>query len=270
MFLRKKIRQSYLACLCVVLVTGHATAQQPRSDLVVANDNRRPAGSPDGPVTTIKLVAAQGQWRPEESDGPSLEVEASAEEGGALLAPGPLMRVAEGTDVVVKIHNTLAERLDVHGLVTHPSDTDSVFPVAAGETRQVRFSSGAPGTDHYWATTAGAALAPGEAAAARHSEKQTDEHPAITSRHITLVMHRREGYWHPEDAFDPARDHVVLLGMEGPKDTVRYQRFPVVLNGDERLSIAMKAGVPNRFRLINITTNFGGLNVSLVAFNQPV
>jgi hypothetical protein len=70
--------------------------------------------------------------------------------------------------------------------------------------------------------------------------------------------------------FDPARDHVVLLGMEGPKDTVRYQRFPVVVNGDERLSIAMKAGVPNRFRLINITTSFGGLNVSLVAFNQPV
>jgi FtsP/CotA-like multicopper oxidase with cupredoxin domain len=577
MFLSKRIRQSYLAGLCAMVVTGHAAAQQPRPDLVVANDNNHPAGRPDGPVTTITLVAAQGQWRPEENDGPSLEVAAFGEEGGPLLVPGPLMRVVESTDVIVKIHNTLAERLDVHGLVTHPSDTDSVFSVAAGESREIRFSSGAPGTYHYWATTGGAAalntrrgfdsqlggafvvdpkgapardrvlvmtewnggpaagqstngpardrlvfainglswphterldqrlgddvrwhivnltqtvhpmhlhgffftvrgvgrglryttyqeseyrrvvtepmplggttytswtperagnwllhchllehISPAlrfwappeqgahanhaahdpltamaglvmgirvtadEGAAARHSEKQTDEHPTIAPRQITLVMHRRAGYWHPEDAygfalkkgqtdpgpeeatvpgpllvltrdepveitlknelpeptaihwhgielgsyfdgipgwsgsststtpaiephqsfvvrftppragtfmyhthanddlqlasglygaivvlepgetFDPARDHVVLLGMGGPKDTVRYQRFPVVVNGDERLSIAMKAGVANRFRLINITTNFGGLNVSLVAFNQPV
>jgi hypothetical protein len=34
--------------------------------------------------------------------------------------------------------------------------------------------------------------------------------------------------------------------------------------------LTLKAGVPNRLRLINITTNFGGLNVSVLAANQPI
>ena len=41
----------------------------------------------------------------------------------------------------------------------------------------------------------------------------------------------------PGEKFDPARDHVVLLGMEGPKDTQKYERFPVVVNGRRSTSL---------------------------------
>jgi FtsP/CotA-like multicopper oxidase with cupredoxin domain len=74
----------------------------------------------------------------------------------------------------------------------------------------------------------------------------------------------------PGERFDPERDHVVLLGMGGPKDTQTYDRFPVVVNGNPRARLTFKAGVPNRLRLINITTNFIGLNVSVIAANEAV
>ena len=74
----------------------------------------------------------------------------------------------------------------------------------------------------------------------------------------------------PAQAFDATRDHVVVLGMEGTKDTLRYDRFPVVVNGRRDTVLTMKAGVPNRLRLINITTSFNGLNVSFVSNNQPI
>jgi len=76
----------------------------------------------------------------------------------------------------------------------------------------------------------------------------------------------------PGEHFDPARDHVLLLGMEGPKDPrpQKYDRFPVVVNGSRTTQLTLRAGVANRLRLINITTNFGGLNVSLIGNLQPV
>jgi hypothetical protein len=42
------------------------------------------------------------------------------------------------------------------------------------------------------------------------------------------------------------------------------------VNGARNATLTFKAGVPNRVRLINITTNFGGLNVSLISANEPL
>jgi hypothetical protein len=58
--------------------------------------------------------------------------------------------------------------------------------------------------------------------------------------------------------------------MQGAKVTITYQRFPVVINGRNGVTIPFRAGVPNRVRLINITMNFGGLNISLLGNNEPV
>jgi hypothetical protein len=58
--------------------------------------------------------------------------------------------------------------------------------------------------------------------------------------------------------------------MEGAKATQRYERFPVIVNGKRDAVLRLKAGVQNRIRFINITTNFGGLNVSLIGANQPI
>ena len=74
------------------LRSRHADARAPR---------RRPgAGSPKGPA------------------GPTLEIEAFGEVGKALTVPAPLIRVVEGTEIVVSIRNDLDAALVVHGLCT--------------------------------------------------------------------------------------------------------------------------------------------------------
>jgi FtsP/CotA-like multicopper oxidase with cupredoxin domain len=553
-----------IASMCGVALS--AAAQPPRE--VAANDNRRPAGTFANGVLTVTLVAGPGVWRPEAADGPAVEVAAFGEDGGPLLTPGPLLRAHEGTTLVVRVRNALADALSVHGFVTHPASEDAALVVPPGATREVRFSAGAPGTYHYWATLGPSTLngrkafesqlggafivdPPGDAPADRvfvltewdDSPRRVDElvtpevrrvfaingfswphterlhervgqdvrwrivnltqalHPmhlhgfyftvqssgsglqdtlyqpdayrrvvtenmtvgrtmlmawtperpgnwllhchfvshvtpalrfwlpsdesagshvhgahdaatamaglvigidvtgdaapapplnAIPPRRLTLSMQTLAGHWRPEDAFgfalassdgeasvqtatvpgpllvlhrgepveitlqnelpeataihwhgieldsfydgvpgwsgsgasttpaiepggtfpvrftppragtfiyhthshdlrqlasglygaivvfepgetfDPARDHVLLLGMEGAKNTQSYDRFPVVVNGDRQTRLTFKAGVPNRLRLINITTNFGGLNVLVINANQPI
>jgi FtsP/CotA-like multicopper oxidase with cupredoxin domain len=560
---------SRTACLPLLgllsLVAADAALAQ--SAKVTANDNRRPAGVLAGGVLTVRFHAGEGEWRPEETDGPSLTVAAFGEEGGPLLTPGPLLRVPEGTLVTLHVRNSLTKRLDIHGLETRPATDDAVISIQPGETREIRFRAGSPGTYHYWATTAGSALntriavesqlggalivdergvvpesrvfvmtqwddsrlrvdeivnaevrrvfaingrswphterldervgravrwhivnltqsghpmhlhgfyfsVRGAGTGLRYTVYAREEHrqvvtetmavgatryviwtperagnwllhchliahvtPALrfwssgassdhgahgshhattamaglvmgirvtgdepapktptstSARRFTLSMHQRPGYWRPEDAyafaleaaartseprdaavpgpllvltrnepveitlrnnlpeataihwhgielesyydgvpgwggngvsttpaiepggqfvvrftppragtfiyhthahdtrqlasglygaivvvepgetFDPARDHVVLLGMEGTKDTQRYDRFPVVVNGKRDTVLTLKAGGQNRLRFINITTNFGGLNMSLIRANQPI
>ena len=136
---------------------GAATAQSP-AETVEGNDNRRPAGILGDGALTVRIYAARGDWRPERDEGPALNVTAFGEEGGPLVTPGPLLRVPEGAEVIVHVRNTLAERLTIHGFVTRPAAEDAIFTVQPGQTREIRFAAGVPGTYHYWATTADSAL----------------------------------------------------------------------------------------------------------------
>ena len=557
------------ACLSALLLAAQVTGPQERpAASIEPNDNRRPAGTLADGALKVRLFAGRGNWRPQRTDGPALDVAAFGEEGGPLQIPGPLLRIPAGAEVVVAVRNTLSERLDIHGLVTRPADRDAALSVPAGETREIRFAAGAPGTYHYWATTGGSPLArrnapesqlggafivdpeggstadrvlvmtewndspvrvdtvvdattrrafainglswphterldervgrpvqwhivnltqsihpmhlhgfyftslgtatpsglrynasapanrhevvtqgmlPGTTVqigwtperpgnwllhchllshvtpalrfwigAAPNGPAAHDQHHASTAmtglvmgirvsgeerarparaaaaaRQMTLVMHRHPGYWRPEDAFgfalktgvrdpgpeavtvpgpllvltrgqpveitlknelpeataihwhgielesyydgvpgwsgtetntmpaipphgsfvvritppragtfiyhthshdarqlasglygalvvvepgetfDPVRDHVVLLGMQGTKDTEVYDRLPVVVNGRRDTTLTLKAGVPNRLRFINITTNFSGLMATMLAANNP-
>jgi FtsP/CotA-like multicopper oxidase with cupredoxin domain len=65
----------------------------------------------------------------------------------------------------------------------------------------------------------------------------------------------------PGERFDPATDHVVIIGLNGVlRDG---QREPFAMNGRSAPApIAMQAGVPHRLRLINITPD----NVALTVF----
>ena len=97
-----------------------------------------------------------GEWSPEENDGPALNVAAFREEGGPLSTPGPLLRVPEGTEIDATISNHLEQPLTVHGLHSRPVDAKEVLIVAPGESREVKFLAGAPGTYLYWASRNGA------------------------------------------------------------------------------------------------------------------
>jgi FtsP/CotA-like multicopper oxidase with cupredoxin domain len=123
---------------------------------IAANSNQAPAGRIEHGVLTIKLEAAMGDWYPEEAEGPAFRVAAFREAGGALSAPGPLIRVPEGTQIHVTLHNQLDRELTVHGLHARPGDTKDFVVVPPDQTREVQFLAGTPGTYFYWASRNGA------------------------------------------------------------------------------------------------------------------
>jgi len=107
-------------------------------------------------VLALDLDLRTGRWHPDAEDGPSIDVQALGEAGRSLQIPSPLIRVPEGTELVIRIRNTLGDpTLVVHGLHTRPSRTDDTISVAPGATREVRFQAGSPGTYFYWGSTTG-------------------------------------------------------------------------------------------------------------------
>ena len=122
---------------------------------MLTNDNRQSAGVLTEQTLSLKLRAAEGLWKPEGDQGPALRVEALGEEGGALRVPAPLIRVREGTAIVVSIRNDLDQTLKVHGLCARDGERCVPVDVPPSDSREVRFTIDRAGTYHYWATTTG-------------------------------------------------------------------------------------------------------------------
>lgn len=119
-----------------------------------ANDNRHPAGVLRDGVLTVRLEARAATWRPGASEGKLFSILAFAEEGKAASVPGPLVRILQGTQVQVLIHNNTGKPLLMRGLEERPSShTDSV-ELAPGESHEFRFRAGTPGTYYYYGRTA--------------------------------------------------------------------------------------------------------------------
>jgi manganese oxidase len=129
---------------------------------VSVNDNIHAAGTAariaGEDVVTVRLRAAAGSWRPEGDGGPALRIEALGEEGKPLMVPAPLLRVVEGTTLVVSVRNDLTSPLRVHGLCARDGGACAPLDVPPGADREVRFASGRAGTHHYWATSMGAPI----------------------------------------------------------------------------------------------------------------
>jgi FtsP/CotA-like multicopper oxidase with cupredoxin domain len=125
---------------------------------VVANDNRKAAGTLADGVLTIQLRAGTGTWRPEGEQGAAIEVQAFGEATAPLTAPAPLIRVPEGTEVRATVRNDLSDTLRVFGLCEHTGTACPPLEVPPGQTARSQFRSGSPGTYHYWATTSGMPL----------------------------------------------------------------------------------------------------------------
>lgn len=155
-----RLCKSFLAAALILLaIVSSATAARAGNawtEPVLPNDNTTPAGRRDGDLVDIRLRAAAGQWKPEGPDGPALTVEAFGEHGAALTVPGPLIRVRDGATLAVTIANELPSPLRINGLCDRSGRECAPVDVAPGQTAQVRFPSGSPGTYHYWATTIGA------------------------------------------------------------------------------------------------------------------
>jgi FtsP/CotA-like multicopper oxidase with cupredoxin domain len=136
----------------------HAVHADPRLPPVLPNDNTRPAGLLLNDTLTLTLRAAAGEWRPEGEAGPALRIEAFGEDGDALRAPSPLIRVPEATQIVVSIRNELEAALKVHGLCARDGKPCAPLEVPPSATRETSFLANRIGTFHYWATTTGMPL----------------------------------------------------------------------------------------------------------------
>jgi FtsP/CotA-like multicopper oxidase with cupredoxin domain len=139
----------------VLLGCGERAPSQagPGVPVVQANDNRDPAGRLRRGELDIRMAVQMARWYPESDSGPAIDVAAFAEEGHAPQIPAPLIRVPAGTTIAATIRNALPDStIYLHGFGTRPDAADDSIAIPPGESRLVRFSSGAPGTYMYRAT----------------------------------------------------------------------------------------------------------------------
>jgi FtsP/CotA-like multicopper oxidase with cupredoxin domain len=220
-----------------IFIAFPSTAQsQPENAplAIEANSNRTPAGVLEHGVLTLHLELRQADWYPEADTGPSMKMYAFGEEGKPPQVPGPLIRVPQGTEISVTLHNLLSAVAVVHGLHQHPGETSDVMQVPAGETREVRFSAGVAGTYQYWAS-AGGELNRG---------RPFREDSQLAGAFIV----------DPPGSVEP--DRVFVIGLWRSQLSVVLSQDVPVINGKswpytERLTYA--AGEPVRWRWINAT-----------------
>jgi FtsP/CotA-like multicopper oxidase with cupredoxin domain len=118
----------------MVLAVLTLAAQSPPAEVslrIEANSNRTPAGKLENGVLTLRLEMRQADWYPEADTGPRMTVYAFGEEGKALQVPSPLIRVPQGTEIRITLHNFLPATAMVHGLHSHPGEVSDVVQVPA-------------------------------------------------------------------------------------------------------------------------------------------
>ena len=215
----------------------------PAVERVRPNDNRRAAGTLRDGVFTLRLETRLAMWHPDGDDAPGAEVPAFAEEGREPEIPGPLIRVAAGTEVVVTVRNSMPnDTLTVYGLETRPVAASASDPlrVAPGATREARFRLDAAGTYYYWGTTMG-----------RSFLGRTREDAQLSGAIIV-----------DEPGRPVPPDRVLIIGMWadtlGSENTQQLDRLLFVVNGrswphTERLSYSV--GDTVRSRLLNVSAD---------------
>ena len=212
---------------------------------IIVNDNRHPAGTLRGGVLTLRLDARLGDWHPDGEDAVGAIVPAFAEAGHPARIPGPLIRVAAGTEVALSVHNLLAQPLTLHGLhdrsraASSRPEAEDAFVLAPGATRAVRFRLEAPGTYYYYGSTR-----------AQTVEWRAGEDAQLSG---AIVVD-------PPGAM-PSHDRIFVIGVwsdTAGRALVRRTRILAVINGrswphTERLDYAV--GDTVRWRVINASAD---------------
>jgi FtsP/CotA-like multicopper oxidase with cupredoxin domain len=230
-----------LAVLAVAgtLAVAHAGAHgvpnpaTPDLPVVVANDNRAPAGHRRGDTLLLDLEVGMALWRPEADTAPGIEVAAFNQAGEAPRIPGPLIRVPAGAMIRARVHNALADSaITVHGLASHPATPADSFVLRPGESREVGFAAGNPGTYFYFAIIG------------RHASDKDDEREQLSGAFIV----------DPSGGSPP--DRVFVMNIWGRTiDSATYSNA-LTINGkswphSERIGATV--GDTLRWRVINTT-----------------
>jgi manganese oxidase len=212
---RALLVSSLIPVLPGLIATGFGQ-QSPSSAPAVrvqANDNRSPSGSLQNGVLTLHLALTSGDWYPEAESGPSMKIAAFAEEGKAPQIPGPLIRIPQGTEIHVSFRNLLPATAMIHGMHAHPGDPKDVVQVAPGESRELKFLAGKPGTYQYFASAGGPMNRgrPFREDSQLHGAFIVDPTGTVASDRIFVI-----GIWRSELAAALSKDMAVINGKSWP------------------------------------------------------
>jgi FtsP/CotA-like multicopper oxidase with cupredoxin domain len=168
-----------------------------------------------------------------------------------LSIPGPTLVLKRGEPIEITVVNRLPEGTSIHW---HGMELDSYYDGVHGW-------SGAG--DHV-----SPLVEPGESFVVRFTPPRTGTFIYHTHSHdnrqLTSGLYGAMLVVEPDDTFDPARDHVFIIGRGGPAVDA-----PTVLNGERQLQVAWQSGASHRVRLINITPG-DLLSVTLLTNQGPV
>ena len=162
--------------------------------------------------------------------------------------PGPVMVLHRGEPVEVTVVNRMREATAIHW---HGIEIESYYDGVPGFGGQAGHIAPAvePGGSFV------ARMTPPRAGTFIYHTHWHDEAQLAGGLYGPLIV------LEPGERYDRATDHIVVIGLNGV--LVDGEREPFALNGRSNPApIVMRAGVPNRLRLINITAN----NVALTAF----
>jgi hypothetical protein len=164
--------------------------------------------------------------------------------------PGPVILLTRGEPVEITLVNRMKEPTAIHW---HGIELDSYFdgvpgwggqpgnlapPVAPGQSFVAKFTPPRAGTFIY------------------HTHWHKDAQLAGGLYGALIILE-------PGERYDPETDHIVIIGLNGVLE--EGVREPFALNGNATPApIVMRAGVPNRLRLIQITTSNDNLWAFLV------
>jgi manganese oxidase len=212
-------------------------------------DSPQAAGRPARKLT-LTMESEPGRYGVEPGYGFGLPTEGDGPVN-TISVPGPTLVLQRGEPVEITLVNRLSEATAIHW---HGMELDSYYDgvhgwsgtgtratplIEPGGTFVVRFAPPRTGTFIY------------------HTHLHDDRQLASGLYGALLVME-------PGETFDPAFDHVVVIGRGGPG-----RDAPIVLNGSRDQGSVWKAGSRHRVRLINITPD-DTLVASLETTEAPV
>jgi len=153
------LRHSLVPTLALTLIASASRSRNAESPTptAVPNSNTSPAGTLDNGVLTLDLEAVRAKWQSGAGMAPGKEIDAFAEVGKSPTMPGPLVRVPAGTEVRVRVRNTLNHQIKF--FVPNPASGEDSVVIAAGASGQLSARLTGPGNYIYRAadTTAIAA-----------------------------------------------------------------------------------------------------------------
>jgi len=155
------------AALLGIIVNAQLVAAMPRIPLptpapgvarAAVHQNLMPAGRITGGTLRLELDIVESAWKAEGPDDPEVPILAFAERGKAPLVPGPLVRVPQGTSMLVLLRNRTDSALVIGGLRPGLATDADTVQLAPGAVREVRATLSAAGTFMYWGAFLGTTL----------------------------------------------------------------------------------------------------------------